>query len=408
MDNKVTVTIYDDLQCGDCLRFNTMLEESLRSKYRGRVQFLHRDFPLPKHSWARQAAILGLRLDEIACGLAAGWHTYILNRIKTTTPETLADRMREYAVKVGVDAGSVLGGLNDEKLASAVEANIREGQTRGVVKTPTVFVNGEAFIEDFTLEEITVGIEKALTQARPVAIVTGASRGIGRAIAIELAKTHQVVATYRGRLDAAESLAAETGAAIFQCDIANREDRQALLDFTRKRFGRLDLLINNAGMAQRERNDILDATEASFDELIGTNLKGPHFLTQGAARWMAEQGGGRIAFVTSISSYAASVSRAEYCISKAGLSMSVALYATRLARSNVQVFEIRPGIIRTDMISAVESDYEEKIANGLLPQRRMGESADVAKTVRAIADGLLDYSTGQVLNVDGGFHLRSL
>jgi len=408
MDNKVTVTIYDDLQCGDCLRFNTMLEEALRPAYRGRVQFLHRDFPQPKHSWAKQAAILGRRFDEIAGGLAAGWRTFILNRLKTTTPETLADRVREHAAETGVDAESVLVGLRDEKLASAVEADFREGQARGVTKTPTVFVNGEAFIEVFTLEEITAGIEKALTQARPVAIVTGASRGIGRAIAIELAKTHQVVATYRGRLDAAESLAAETGAAIFQCDIASTEDRQALLDFTRKRFGRLDLLINNAGMAQRERNDILDATEASFDELIGTNLKGPHFLTQGAARWMAEQGGGRIAFVTSISSYAASVSRAEYCISKAGLSMSVALYATRLARSNVQVFEIRPGIIRTDMISAVESVYEEKIANGLLPQRRMGESADVAKTVRAIADGLLDYSTGQVLNVDGGFHLRSL
>ena len=214
--------------------------------------------------------------------------------------------------------------------------------------------------------------------------------------------------TARRLFDAAQSLAAETGAEIIQCDIASREDRQSLLQFTREKFGRLDLLINNAGMAQRERNDILAATEDSFDELINTNLKGPHFLTQAAAKWMVEQGAGRIAFVTSISSYTASVNRAEYCISKAGLSMSVALYAARLAPSNVQVFEIRPGIIRTDMIAAVESAYEEKIANGLLPQRRMGESADVAKTVRAIADGLLDYSTGQVLNVDGGFHLRTL
>lgn len=408
MDKEVTVTIYDSLQCGDCTRCNAMLEEFLLPKYRGRVKFIHRDFPLGRHTWARPAAIIGRRFDEIACGLSAGWRTYILNRIKTTTPETLADRVREYAAEAGVDADSVLAALNDGKLAAAIDANIREGQARGVTKTPTVFVNNDAFIEVFTLEEITAGIEKALSQAKPVAIVTGASRGIGRAIAIELAKTHNVVATYRDRLDAAESLAAETGAAIFQCDIASAADRQALLDFTRKQFGRLDLLINNAGMAQRERNDILQATEASFDELINTNLKGPHFLTQGAARWMAEQGGGRIAFVTSISSYTASVNRAEYCISKAGLSMSVALYATRLAQSNVQVFEIRPGIIRTDMISAVESVYEEKIANGLLPQRRMGESSDVAKTVRAIADGLLDYSTGQVLNVDGGFHLRSL
>jgi NAD(P)-dependent dehydrogenase (short-subunit alcohol dehydrogenase family) len=408
MDNRVTVTIYDDLQCKDCARLNAMLENSLLPEYRGRVTFLHRDFALPKHIWAKPAAIVSRRFDEIACGLSAGWRTYILNRIGTTTIETLADRVREYAASVGVDPERILSGWDDEKLAAVVDADIREGQARGVTRTPTMFVNSQAFIENFTLEEITAAIEKTLTQARPVAIVTGASRGIGRGIAIELARTHQVVATYRGRLDAAETLAAETGAAIFQCDIAGAADRQALLDYTRKEFGRLDLLINNAGMAQRERNDILQATEASFDELIATNLKGPHFLTQAAARWMVEQGSGRIAFITSISSYTASVNRAEYCISKAGLSMSVALYAARLAQSNVQVFEIRPGIIRTDMITAVESVYEERIANGLLPQRRMGESADVAKTVRAIADGLLDYSTGQILNVDGGFHLRSL
>jgi NAD(P)-dependent dehydrogenase (short-subunit alcohol dehydrogenase family) len=161
-------------------------------------------------------------------------------------------------------------------------------------------------------------------------------------------------------------------------------------------------------MGPRERRDLLEATEESFDELIATNLKGPHFLTQAAARWMAERGEGRVVFVTSISSYTASVNRGEYCISKAGLSMSVALYAQRLAETGIQVFEIRPGIIRTDMISKVEKMYEEKIAGGLLPQRRMGEGGDVARVVRAIADGLLDYSTGQVLNVDGGFHLRSL
>jgi NAD(P)-dependent dehydrogenase (short-subunit alcohol dehydrogenase family) len=243
---------------------------------------------------------------------------------------------------------------------------------------------------------------------RPVAVITGASRGIGRAIAEELSRTHSVVATYRGRRDAAESLKAETGAEIFQCDVSSREDRSALLAFTRERFGGLDLLVNNAGMAPRERLDILEATEESFDELIATNLKGPHFLTQSAARWMLEQGSGRIVFVTSISSYTASMNRGEYCISKAGLSMSVALYAQRLAAAGIQVFEIRPGIIRTDMISAVERVYEEKVAGGLLPQRRLGEGADIARSVRAIADGLLDYSTGQILNVDGGFHLRSL
>jgi NAD(P)-dependent dehydrogenase (short-subunit alcohol dehydrogenase family) len=243
---------------------------------------------------------------------------------------------------------------------------------------------------------------------RPVAIITGASRGIGRGIAEELASTHNVVATYRGRRDAAEDLRSKSGCEIFQCDVSSRADRDGLLAFTRERFGRLDLLVNNAGIAPRQRLDILEATEESFDELIGTNLKGPHFLTQSAARWMAERGTGRIVFVTSISAYTASVNRAEYCISKAGLSMSVALYAQRLAPQGVLVFEIRPGIIRTDMIAKVEQVYEEKIAGGLLPQRRMGEPRDVAKAVRSIADGLLDYCAGQVLNVDGGFHLRSL
>ena len=243
---------------------------------------------------------------------------------------------------------------------------------------------------------------------KPVALVTGASRGIGRGVALELSKTHTVVATYRGRRDAAESLAAACGADIFQCDVSSRADREALIAHTREKHGRLDLLVNNAGMAPRERRDMLEATEESFDELLQTNLKGPHFLTQAAARWMVEQGSGRIVFVTSISSYTVSINRAEYCVSKAALSMTVALYAQRLARNNIQVFEIRPGIIRTDMISAVEQVYEEKIKAGLLPQGRMGEASDVAKAVRAIADGLLDYGTGTVINVDGGFHLRSL
>lgn len=243
---------------------------------------------------------------------------------------------------------------------------------------------------------------------KPTAIVTGASRGIGRAVATELAKTHQVIATYRGRRDAAEELRAETGCEIFQCDVSSREDRDALTAFARERFEKLDLLVNNAGMAPRERRDLLDTSEESFDELIATNLKGPHFLTQQAARWMADHGDGRIVFVTSISSYTASVNRGEYCISKAGLSMSVALYAQRLAAIGIKVFEIRPGIIRTDMIAKVEKAYDEKIADGLLPQRRMGEGRDIAKVARAIADGLLDYSTGQVINVDGGFSLRSL
>ena len=243
---------------------------------------------------------------------------------------------------------------------------------------------------------------------KPVALVTGGSRGIGRAIVVELAKTHAVVATYRGNTAAAESLRTETGADVVQSDIASAADRRALVDHIQSKHGRVDLLVNNAGMAPGERRDILESTEASYDELLSTNLKGPHFLTQLVARGMIACRSGRIVFITSISSYTASVNRAEYCISKAGLSMSVALWAERLAAENVQVFEIRPGIIRTDMIAAVEQAYEEKIAAGLLPQRRMGEPVDVARAVRAIADGLLDYSTGQVINVDGGFHLRGL
>jgi NAD(P)-dependent dehydrogenase (short-subunit alcohol dehydrogenase family) len=244
---------------------------------------------------------------------------------------------------------------------------------------------------------------------RPVALITGASRGIGRGIAEELARTHRIIATYRGRRDAAEELAAKTGAAIIACDIGSRDDRASLVDFVHQEFGAVDLLVNNAGIAPRDRRDLLDASEESFEELIRTNLQGPYFLTQRIARQMIARGGeGRIVFITSISAYAASVNRGEYCVSKAGLSMAAALWAARLAEHGIKVFEIRPGIVRTDMIAKVESVYQQKIADGLLPQRRMGEASDVAKAVRAIADGLLDYSTGTVINVDGGFHLRTL
>ncbi len=243
---------------------------------------------------------------------------------------------------------------------------------------------------------------------KPVALITGASRGIGRAIAVELSKSHSVVATYRANREAAESLRNETGAEIIPSDISSAADRDELVARLKANYSSLDLLVNNAGIAPRERRDMLGATESSYDDLLGTNLKGPHFLTQQIARWMVEQRRGRIVFITSISSYTASTNRAEYCISKAGLSMSAALFALRLAADNVQVFEIRPGIVRTDMIAAVEKSYEDKIAAGLLPQRRMGEPQDVARVIRAIADGLLDYSTGQVINVDGGFHLRGL
>lgn len=244
--------------------------------------------------------------------------------------------------------------------------------------------------------------------AKPIAVVTGGSRGIGRAIVRELSSSHQVVATYNANRQAAEEIAAETGALILPCRLNELESVRHFANELADRFPSIDLLVNNAGMAPRERLDILDATPQSFDELIATNLKGPYFLTQQIARRMLDQKSGRVVFISSISSFTASVNRGDYCLSKAALSMAVKLFAARLAHANIPVFEVEPGIIRTDMIAQVAASYDQRIADGLLPQRRMGEPEDVARAVRAIADGLLDYCTGQVLHVDGGFHLRIL
>lgn len=238
----------------------------------------------------------------------------------------------------------------------------------------------------------------------PVALVTGGSRGIGRAIVEELSSTHQVIATYNRNREAADAVAAATGAVLLPCQLGDAQSRRRLVEELARRFDRVDLLINNAGMAPRERRDILEATEDSFDELLATNLKGPYFLTQRIAKQMVERGSGRIVFIGSISSFTASTIRGDYCLTKAAIHMAVKLFAAR----NIPVFEIQPGIIRTDMIASVAADYERRIAAGLLPQPRMGEPADVARAVRAIANGSLDYSTGQVIHVDGGFHLRVL
>ena len=243
---------------------------------------------------------------------------------------------------------------------------------------------------------------------KPVAVITGASRGIGRGIAIELSKSHNIVATYRGRLDAAESLAAETSAAIFQCDVGSAQDREALLRFTREKFGRLDLLVNNAGIAPKVRLDILEATGESFDELINTNLKGPHFLTQAAARWMLEQGSGRIVFITSLSAYAATVMRSDYCMSKAALAMFARGLALRLADQGISVFEVRPGIIRTEMTSGVTAKYDQAIAEGVVPERRWGEPDDIGSIVAALAGGAFPYSTGTVIDAGGGLTIPKL
>lgn len=244
--------------------------------------------------------------------------------------------------------------------------------------------------------------------SKPIALVTGGSRGIGRAIVQELVRCHQVIATFNTNQLAAEKVAAETGAFFLPCDLNNASSRQRFLEQVFSRFSDINLLVNNAGIGPRQRLDLLEASEQSFDEVMGTNLKGPYFLTQQIAKRMLQSGAGRIVFVTSMSSFTASINRGEYCLSKAGLSMAAKLFAIRLAPHSIPVFEIQPGIIRTDMIEAVAAVYEQRIADGLLPQRRMGEGRDVASVIRAIADGSLDYSTGQVIHVDGGFHLRTL
>lgn len=252
------------------------------------------------------------------------------------------------------------------------------------------------------------------------ALVTGASRGIGRAIAAELGrKGWSVTVNYRGNAEAAKealSLVEQAGGQglLVQADISRSEDRSLLLEKTLARFGRIDLLVNNAGMAPRSRVDMLEMGEASYDEVMAVNLKGPFFLTQLVANRMIALVKAhviqhpRIVNMGSLSAYTSSVNRAEYCLSKAGVAMMTALYADRLAEYGIHVFELRPGIIQTDMTSVVRDKYTGLIAEGLMPIRRWGQPSDVALAVLAIAEGYLPYSTGEVINVDGGFSLRRL
>ena len=257
----------------------------------------------------------------------------------------------------------------------------------------------------------------------PAALITGASRGIGRGIAIALAKsgTHDLVINYAGNEAAANEcralcLEASAGRAcveICQGDISAAAGRTRILDFVNASFSRLDILVNNAGVAPDVRADLLDAGEESFDRLISINLKGPYFLTQAAAKWMIEcpplDGFPRaIVNITSISAYTASVNRGDYCIAKAGLSMMTKLFAARLAEFRIGVFEIRPGVIETDMTGAVKEKYDKLFSEGLAPINRWGRPEDIGRAVTAIASGAFPYSTGEVLNVDGGFHLRVL
>ena len=262
---------------------------------------------------------------------------------------------------------------------------------------------------------------------RPVAIVTGASRGIGKGVAKELASLgYDLVVNYfdftaEGKPDDSKALQTQKeikglGAAceILRGDISSSEDRNSLVALAKSTFGRCDMLMNNAGVAPSKRLDLLEATEESFDRVLGINLKGPYFLTQKVANWMIEQKKAnperayRIVSTGSISSYTSSPARGEYCVSKAGISMMTKLYADRLAEYGIGVFEISPGIIMTDMTSVVKDKYDKLIAEGLTPIQRWGLPEDIAKAVGAIAEGRLDFSTGQVINVDGGFHLRRL
>jgi NAD(P)-dependent dehydrogenase (short-subunit alcohol dehydrogenase family) len=257
-------------------------------------------------------------------------------------------------------------------------------------------------------------------QTKRVALVTGGSRGIGRGIAEQLADSGFDLAINGVRpvdqIGDVVSALEQRGAAVEYCqgDVSVAADRAAIIDAVRQRFGRLDVLVNNAGIASRPRTDILDATEESFDRLITINLKGPYFLTQLAARWMIDQYQADSAFcgvivnVSSVSATEASINRGDYCISKAGIAMATQLWAARLAEHAIAVYEVRPGIITTDMTAPVKEHYDKLLAEGLTVENRWGEPADVGRAVAALARGDLTYATGNVINIDGGLTLRRL
>ncbi|MBD3292981.1 MAG: 3-ketoacyl-ACP reductase [Armatimonadia bacterium] len=253
-------------------------------------------------------------------------------------------------------------------------------------------------------------------------LVTGASRGLGRGIAETLAaRGCSVAINYARNREAAEETATRCRALApsstqrfvpVQADVALREDRERLVEQAFEELGGLTALVNNAGIAPRVRADIVEAGEESFEELMRSNLQGPYFLTQAVVRrWLAEPDSETrrdIVFVTSISTYTASPSRGEYCVAKAGLSMARALWAARLAENGIGVYEVRPGIMATDMTSGVKQKYDALIEQGLVPQKRWGTPQDVGRAVAALLAGEFAYSTGAIIDVDGGFSLRTL
>jgi len=251
------------------------------------------------------------------------------------------------------------------------------------------------------------------------AIVTGAARGIGRGISMTLAECGYAVCAVgtkpaddeRVSTYIAEMKALSPESFYVQGDISIGEDREKIIAAAWDTFGTVEVLVNNAGVAPLVRNDILEMTEESYDRVMGINCRSVFFLTQLMARRMAEvktDDARAIVFITSVSAEVSSTSRGEYCMSKAGLSMAVKLYADRMAEYGVNVYEVRPGIIATDMTAGVRGKYDALIEGGLLPIKRMGEPEDVGRTVLALANGAMRYSTGDVYNVDGGMMLRRL
>lgn len=244
-----------------------------------------------------------------------------------------------------------------------------------------------------------------------VAVITGGTKGIGLGIAKTLLKNgFSVVVSARKISEEIESLKEEYYGKVHfvSCDISSEADIENLASEVKEKFGTIDLLVNNAGVAPNERKDILEITPEDFSQVVDINLKGTFFVTQRLAPLLIENKGGRIVNISSMSSYTASLNRGEYCISKAGISMTTKLFAARLAEYGVSVIEIRPGIIETDMTAKVKEKYESMIADGLTPIKRMGQPEDIAKCVLSIAKGNFDFCTGTVIDCDGGFNVRVL
>lgn len=244
-----------------------------------------------------------------------------------------------------------------------------------------------------------------------VAVVTGASRGIGMGIAEKLLSAgFSVIITARSENEQTAKLSETYPQKTFflKTDISDPSDADKLADFVEKKFGCLDLLVNNAGVAPKERKDILEITPEDFDYVTDINLRGTFFVTQKLTPLLVKSNAARIVNIASVSSYTASVNRGEYCISKAGISMITKLFAARLAEYGISVIEIRPGIIETDMTAKVKEKYESLIENGLTPIKRMGKPEDIAKCVLSVAEGNFDFCTGTVIDCDGGFGVRCL